>query len=302
MSGSFADSIHLTDGGMETTLIYHHGLELPDFAAFTVLASDEGRAALSAYYDAYLTVAEIRGLPIVLDTPTWRASSDWGGRLGYSSEQLAAVNRESVAFLQTACAGRNARVVVSGAIGPRGDGYIAETLMSTADARNYHAPQVEALAGAGVDVVSAITMTYAEEAAGVAQAARDAGAPVAVSFTVETDGRLPSGQSLAEAIAQVDAETEAAPIHYMVNCAHPTHFAEALAGTPAGRLRGVRVNASSKSHAELDESTEIDMGDPLQLADDVAGLRGRGADLTVFGGCCGTDHRHIDALAAALGT
>ena len=145
-------------------------------------------------------------------------------------------------------------------------------------------------------------MTYAEEAAGIAQAASDAGAPVAVSFTVETDGRLPSGQSLAEAIAQVDAETEAAPIHYMVNCAHPTHFAEALAGTPAGRLRGVRVNASSKSHAELDESTEIDMGDPLQLADDVAGLRGRGADLTVFGGCCGTDHRHIDALAAALGT
>jgi homocysteine S-methyltransferase len=297
----FAEPIHLTDGGMETTLIHHEGLELPDFAAFTVLASERGRSALAAYYDAYLSVAEQHRLPIVLDTPTWRASSDWGKRLGYSAEQLAAVNRESVAFLREACAGRSARVVISGAIGPRGDGYVAGELMTTADARSYHALQIEELAAAGVDLVSAITMTYAEEGAGIALAAVSADVPVAVSFTVETDGTLPSGQPLGEAVAQVDEETGSAPIHYMVNCAHPTHFAHVLADTPAGRVRGVRVNASAKSHAELDESEELDMGDPLQLADDVAGLRGRGANLTVFGGCCGTDHRHIDALAAALG-
>ena len=285
---------------METTLIYHDGIELPDFAAFTALASDEGRAALAAYYDAYLTVAETRDLPIVLDTPTWRASSDWGARLGYSTEQLADVNRDSVAFLREACAGRSARVLISGAIGPRGDGYVAGETMTTADAGAYHAPQIKAFAGAGVDLVSPITMTYAEEAAGIASAATRAGVPVAVSFTVETDGTLPSGQLLGEAIAQVDAETDSAPVHYMVNCAHPTHFGHVLAATPPGRVRGVRVNASSKSHAELDESTELDMGDPFELAEDVANLRGRGADLTVFGGCCGTDHRHIDALAAAL--
>ena len=174
------DSIHLTDGGMETTLIYHDGIDLPDFAAFTVLASDEGRAALAAYYDAYLTVAEARGLPIVLDTPTWRASSDWGARLGYSADQLADVNREAVAFLRNACAGRSAPVLVSGAIGPRGDGYVASELMTTADAKRYHAPQVEALAGAGVDLVSAITMTYADEASGIALAATSAGVPVAI--------------------------------------------------------------------------------------------------------------------------
>jgi homocysteine S-methyltransferase len=297
----FDDAIHLTDGGMETTLIYHDGIDLPDFAAFTVLADDAGRAALGRYYDAYLAVAEKRGLPIVLDTPTWRASSDWGARLGYSAEQLADVTRDAVAFLREACAGRAAPVVTSGAIGPRGDGYVAADLMSTAEARSYHAPQVEALAAAGVDLVSAITMTYAEEAAGIALAAASAGVPVAISFTVETDGRLPSGQSLADAIVQVDGETASAPVHYMVNCAHPTHFADVLAETPAGRIRGVRVNASSKSHAELDESTELDVGDPARLAEDVAGLRGRGAHLIVFGGCCGTDHRHIDALAAAVG-
>jgi S-methylmethionine-dependent homocysteine/selenocysteine methylase len=300
MSTLFDDEIHLTDGGMETTLIFHDGLELPDFAAFTVLATDQGRAALANYYDAYLTVAESHGLPIVLDTPTWRASSDWGARLGYSAAQLADVNREAVAFLHDAAAGRAARVVVSGAVGPRGDGYVAGELMTTAEARGYHAPQVEVLGAAGVDLVSALTMTYAEEAAGVALAAVDAGVPVAISFTVETDGRLPSGQALGEAVAQVDAETGSAPIHYMVNCAHPTHFADVLAETPPGRLRGVRVNASSKSHALLDEASVLDTGDPRQLAEDVAGLRGRGADLAVFGGCCGTDHRHIAAVAAAL--
>ena len=300
MSLRFDDAVHLTDGGMETTLIYHDGLELPDFAAFTVLATDDGRSALAAYYDAYLTVAERHGLPIVLDTATWRASSDWGARLGYSTEQLAGVNAEAVAFVRGASEGRAATVVVSGAIGPRGDGYVPRELMSTGEARSYHTVQVAALAAAGVDLVTALTMTYAEEAAGIAVAAADAGVPAAISFTVETDGRLPSGQTLRDAVEQVDAETGSTPIHYMVNCAHPTHFGDALAEAAQGRVRGVRVNASSKSHAELDASDELDMGDPVQLADDVAGLRGRGSALRVFGGCCGTDHRHIDALAAAL--
>ena len=300
MSTLFDEPIYLTDGGMETTFIYHDGIDLPDFAAFTVLASERGREALGAYYDAYLDVAEAHGLPIVLDTATWRASTGWGARLGYSVDQLADANRESVAFLREACAARDVRAIVSGAIGPRGDGYVAGETMSTEEARSYHAPQIEALASAGVDLVSAITMTHAEEAAGIALAAAEVGVPVAVSFTVETDGRVPSGQALGAAIAQVDSETGSAPVHYMVNCAHPTHFGHVLADTPPGRLRGVRVNASSKSHAELDESDELDMGEPFELAEDVAGLRGRGANLTVFGGCCGTDHRHIDAVAAAI--
>jgi S-methylmethionine-dependent homocysteine/selenocysteine methylase len=297
------DGACLADGGMETTLIFHYGLDLPHFAAFTLLASDEGREALASYYDSYLAVAEERGLPIVLDTATWRASADWGGLLGYSPEQLAEANREAVAAVRAAIARRPARAVVSGAVGPRGDGYVADLLMTAEEAQRYHASQVRTLAGVGADLVSAITMTYAAEAIGISRAAADAGVPAVISFTVETDGKLPSGQPLVDAVAQVDDATGASPAYYMVNCAHPTHFAHVLPGSPPlERIRGVRPNASTKSHAELDEATELDMGDPDELAEHVVSLRSSLPRLSVFGGCCGTDHRHIAALAAAVST
>jgi S-methylmethionine-dependent homocysteine/selenocysteine methylase len=295
------DGVSLTDGGMETTLIFHDGLDLPHFAAFTLLAEAEGTRALASYYDAYLAVAESRGMPIVLDTATWRASSDWGALLGYSAEQLAEANRAAVAAVRRAIERRAARALVSGAVGPRGDGYVAGRLMSADEAERYHAPQVETLAGAGADLVSALTMTYAEEAVGIARAAAEAGVPAVVSFTLETDGRLPSGQPLAGAVAAVDDATGASPAYYMVNCAHPTHFAHVLDGSVAlERVRGVRPNASSRSHAELDEAEQLDTGDPDELAEQVAALRAAMPALSVFGGCCGTDHRHIAALAAAV--
>jgi S-methylmethionine-dependent homocysteine/selenocysteine methylase len=295
------DRVALTDGGMETTLIFHDGLELPYFAAFTLLAHTQGRQALAKYYDTYLTLAEQYDLPIVLDTATWRASADWGARLGYSAEQLADANRVAVSAVRGSIERRDARASVSGAVGPRGDGYVADLLMSADEAQSYHAPQVEALAEAGADLVSAITMTYADEAVGIAHAAAEAGVPAVISFTLETDGRLPSQQPLTEAIEQVDAETDGSPAYYMVNCAHPTHFAHVLDGAAAlERVRGVRANASRKSHAELDEAEELDTGDPDELAAQVAALRGGLPRLSVFGGCCGTDHRHIAALAAAV--
>jgi homocysteine S-methyltransferase len=286
---------------METTMIFHHGLDLPHFAAFTLLGNERGRAALSTYYDTYLDVAEERGHPIVLDTATWRANADWGELLGYSAGALDEANRDAVALVRAAVARHTASVVVSGAIGPRGDGYVADQLMSAPEAQRYHEPQVRSLAGAGVDVVSALTLTHAEEAVGIARAAAAAGVPSVISFTVETDGKLPSGQTLADAVAAVDAETWTAPAYYMVNCAHPTHFAGVLDGSPSlERIRGVRPNASTKSHAELDEAEELDMGNPAELAAHVASLRTSLPLLSVFGGCCGTDHRHIAALAAAL--
>jgi homocysteine S-methyltransferase len=289
--------VKITDGGMETTLIFHEGLDLPDFASFVLLEDEAGREALRTYYRRYIEIARSRGVEIILDTPTWRANRYWGERLGYSPEALADVNRRAVALLEEL---RSPEVVVSGCVGPRGDGYEVGAAMSAAEAENYHAPQVETFAGTSADLVSALTLTYADEAIGITRAARAADVPVVISFTVETDARLPSGESLGEAIEQVDAETDGAAAYFMVNCAHPTHFAEALEGDWLERLRGVRANASKKSHAEVDEAEQLDEGDPAELAAAYVDLRSRLPELNVVGGCCGTDHRHIDAICAAV--
>ncbi len=299
--------VFLTDGGIETTLIFDDGFELPDFAAFTLLDDEAGRAALVRYFEAYLSIAARDGVGIVLETPTWRASPDWGARLGLSPDALAAVNRDAVALLVELRARHETAaspVVISGCIGPRGDGYQVGEAMTPDAARDYHAVQTQTFAGTEADLLTAITMTYADEAIGLAEAARGAGMPVVISFTVETDGRLPSGQPLGEAIAAVDAATGSSPAYYMVNCAHPTHFDQVLAGPPAwaARLGGVRANASRLSHSELDEAEELDSGNPQELAQQYRDLRALVPTLTVLGGCCGTDHRHIDAISTACAT
>ena len=291
----------VTDGGLETTLIFHEGIDLPDFAAFPLLDTEEGRAALFRYYAPYLEVARRLGTGIVLDTPTWRANLDWGPRLGYDAEALAAVNRRSVDFIaDVASANPDLPVVRNGVIGPRGDGYVVGAAMSADEAASYHALQARAFAAAGAEMVTAVTMTYTAEAIGVVRAATEVGLPVVISFTVETDGRLPSGEALGEAIQTVDEATGGAAAYFMVNCAHPTHFADVLHGEWTGRVRGIRANASTMSHAELDEAEELDAGDIDQLAAEYAALCGVLPRLAVIGGCCGTDHRHIDAAATAV--
>jgi S-methylmethionine-dependent homocysteine/selenocysteine methylase len=289
----------ITDGGMETTLLYHHGMELPEFASFPLLESDEGRAALRAYFEPYLAIARERGVGILLDAPTWRANPDWGAKLGYSLEELEDANRRAVAFMDELR--DQADVLVSGCVGPRGDGYVPGELMTAAEAEDYHGWQVGIFADTDVDLVSALTMNYVEEALGVAKAAANAALPCVVSFTVETDGRLPSGQPLPEAVEQVDEETSAAPAYFMINCAHPTHFAEVVEedGAWKQRIRGLRANASKMSHAELDEAEELDAGDPAELAERHRALHPKLPNVNVVGGCCGTDHRHIAAIADA---
>jgi S-methylmethionine-dependent homocysteine/selenocysteine methylase len=294
---------YIADGGLETSIIFQQGIDLVDFAAFTLLDSDDGHEALRRYYDPYFELAASIGTGIVIDTPTWRASLDWGARQGYDAEAMAAINRRAVHFV-TAITDRwpTVAAVVNGAIGPRGDGYVVGNAMSTAEAVQYHSMQTEAFAHAGAAMVTAVTMNYVEEAIGVTRAAQRAGIPVAVSFTVETDGRLPSGQPLGEAIEQVDAETQHTPSYYMVNCAHPSHFDHVLStGAPwIDRIRGIRANASALSHAELDEATELDRGDIADLAERYTALRDALGGFAVVGGCCGTDHEHIAAIAAAV--
>jgi homocysteine S-methyltransferase len=173
--------------------------------------------------------------------------------------------------------------------------------MTVDEAKDYHAPQIEAFCEAGADLVSAITKNYTEEAIGIANAARTLGTPVGISFTVETDGRLASGESLQSAIERTDEVTASTPIYYMINCAHSTHFEPVLTdgATWTSRIRGLRANASQKSHAELDEAVELDPGDPVDLGRRYHELRGQLRNLSVLGGCCGTDHRHIVAICDA---
>ncbi len=296
--------LFLTDGGIETCLIFLDGLELPHFAAFHLLRTADGREALRRYFERYLAIAAEGGHGFVLESPTWRASADWGAKLGYSDAELADVNRDAIrlmAELREAFAGRASPIVVSGCVGPRGDGYDPGQIMTAEASETYHARQIAAFAEAGVDMVTAITMTNTPESIGIVRAAGKAGVPVAISFTLETDGRLPTGDSLEEAIAAVDAATGNGPAYYMINCAHPTHFADTLGqgGAWLARVRGLRANASRRSHAELNEAPDLDAGDPVELGGQYRDLVRRHPHINVLGGCCGTDHRHVACIGEA---
>ncbi|MFG1932167.1 homocysteine S-methyltransferase family protein [Mycobacterium sp. NPDC048908] len=296
--------LFVTDGGLETDLIFHHGVDLPHFAAFPLLDEPRTRDLLRRYYDGYLAIAREHGAGFIIETPTWRANPDWAALLDHSVEELDAVNRAAVALgeeVRAAATADGVTAVVSGCVGPRGDGYDPGTAMTPEMAERYHAAQIGTFADTTADQVTAMTITNADEAIGIVRAASAANIPAVISFTVETDGRLPSGQPLNEAIERVDAETDSGAAYFMVNCAHPSHFAHALAADGAWRQRlvGLRANASARSHAELDEATALDEGDPLDLGARHAALRERLPGVTVLGGCCGTDARHVAEIVSA---
>lgn len=299
-----SDRMFLTDGGMETTLIYHDGIELPCFAAFTLLKTTEGVEQLRAYYVRYVKMARDAGLGFVLESPTWRANADWGAKLGYSRAELTQANRQGVELMleiREQFETPRTPLVVSGNIGPRGDGYDPSRIMSIDEAQRYHGEQIAVFQGTPVDLVSAFTLNYVNEAIGIARAAHAVAIPVVISFTLETDGRLPTGETLKQAITQVDEATGRAPVYYMINCAHPTHFSGALASGESWvtRIGGLRANASRRSHAELDKATDLDDGDPVEFGHQHAELRYMLPHATVLGGCCGTDHRHVEQIVLA---
>lgn len=295
--------LFLTDGGIETTLIFHRGLELPAFAAFHLLKDAEGTEELRRYYAPYAELAREGGVGLVLESPTWRANPDWATEIGYSPQELDEFNRKAIVLMEGIRDeyASPQPIVISGCVGPQGDGYSPATMLTADDAQRYHSTQIATFADTAADLVTAITMTYVDEAIGLTRAAVEHGLPVVISFTVETDGRLPSGQALGEAIQDVDDATGAAPAYYMINCAHPTHFEDVLEpGAPwVDRIGGLRANASAKSHAELDEATELDEGDPADLGERHAALRTRLPRVNVLGGCCGTDHRHVTSICTA---
>lgn len=292
----------VTDAGLETWLVFQQGIELRHFAAYELLGTPGGLECLRRWYRRFGEIASAHGCALLLESPTWRANPDWANRLGHDLETLADLNRTAIGLLlelRAELERPEMPVIVCGNMGPRGDGYVPSARMSAAEAEAYHRTQVRTFAGTDADLVSVFTMNYTDEAIGVVRAARSEAMPVVVSFTVETDGRLPSGEALEQAIERADEATGGHALHYMVNCAHPTHFESQLAGGAAwtSRLRGVRANASCRSHAELEASTELDAGDPDDLAGRYLGLRQLLPRMSVVGGCCGTDDRHVAAIA-----
>ncbi len=292
--------LYLTDGGLETVLTYQRGMDLPCFAAFPLIDRPDGPAELRRYAERFAEIARRHGTGLLLSVPTWRASRDWGARLGYDEAALADAVRRLVELYEGWRAewSGSLDVVLEAQLGPRGDGYVVGERRSAAEAEDYHWAQLETLAATTVDLATALTLTYVEEAIGIARAAAALELPVAIGFTVETDGGLPSGQDLGAAIEEVDRATEGAPVFYLVNCAHPSHFAGVLGeGAWRDRIGGLRPNASRSSHAELDAAAELDEGDPPGLGEEIARLRSRVPAIRVLGGCCGTDHRHVAAIA-----
>lgn len=291
------------DAGLETFAIFMEGRDLPQFASFVLLEDAEGRAILNRWFDRFVDLARQGGTGFVLDTATWRANMGWAEALGLDEDGIVRVNRAAVEFAKTVRARHESAqlpILINGVVGPSGDGYRIDTARTASEAEFVHAPQIAALAGAGADMVTAVTMTYPDEAIGIARAAARHGMPHVVSFTVETDGRLISGLSLHEAIAAVDAATGESPLFYMVNCAHPTHFGAALPGPMRDRIGGIRANASRLSHGELDEATELDDGDPEEFGALYAEFPRLLPRLRIIGGCCGSDHRHVGAACGHL--
>ncbi|WGY45205.1 homocysteine S-methyltransferase family protein [Vibrio sp. ABG19] len=295
----------MTDGGLETTLIYLEHFDLPVFAAFVLLQNEQGERALRRYYASYAKIARRNDVGLILETATWRANPEYAGRLGYSLAQLETEIRKAVSLLldiRQEYESPHTPVVISGCLGPRGDGYIAQQRMTAQEADDYHDFQIHSFTTAAADLVTALTLTYAEEAIGISMAARRHAMPVVISFTVETDGRLPSGQPLGEAICQVELDTDAYPSYYMINCAHPSHFRAAVSGGEpwVRRIHGLRANASALSHTELEQCTKLDDGNPHQLSLDYTQLLSKSMrHVNIVGGCCGTDTRHLERIVAS---
>lgn len=296
----YSPSPFLSDGGLETWLIYTRNCQLTLFAAFPLLATPKGANHLQEYYNEYLEVAQELRMGLVLSTPTWRASTRWGEEMGFSQVEVDQFNVDAVKMLKCVkdISKDGPTVVVDGQIGPMEDGYKPEVKHSVQACKEYHIRQVAVLKDAGVDLVTAATLTNWEEATGITLAAKECKTPLAVGFTVELDGRLPSGDSLEDAVEKVDKMTGAYPSYYMVNCGHPDHIRKAMekGGKWRERVMAFRVNASRKSHEELDRMETLDEGDVEELGRLTAELGKLMPRMVLMGGCCGTRAEHVRSI------
>ena len=297
----FKNELYLTYVGMETDLIFSRGIGLPGFAAYPLLETEEGRAIIKSYFHDMILLGKESGAGVILESPTWVANRDRGAAIGFSVEQIMRLNRQAIAMMSDVRAhAGDVPVVISANIGPRDDAYAPDARMTAQEAERYHSEQIAELARTDVDVVSGYTLAYSAEATGIVRAAQRFELPVVISFTVETDGKLPTGATLESAVSDVDAATGGYAAYFMINCAHPNHFEQVLTDAPwMQRIKGIVANASQCSHAELDDAVELDSGDPIELGKQLSQIRRRFPHIRVLGGCCGTDMRHMQEIARA---
>ena len=290
--------------GMETDLIFNRGMDLQGFASYPLMETDKGRDTLRGYWKDLIALGRQAAAGVILESPTWVANRDRGAAIGYAPEDLKRLNINAINLMSQVrkeCA--YSPTLISANIGPREDAYAPEDQMTTEEAERYHSEQISALANTDVDVISGYTLAYPSEAIGILRAARQYDLPGVIAFTVETDGQLPTGVSLGDAISQVDDATDGYARYFMINCAHPEHFSSQLEDTPwMRRIKGIVANASRCSHAELDEADVLDDGNPVELGRQLSEIRERFPHIQILGGCCGTDMRHMTEISkAALG-
>jgi len=299
-----SDDLFLMAAGLETELMFKHGVEIPGFATHALLPDPKVRDFIAGYYRRFIDLAHDQEAGFVLGSQTWKAHMHWADEQGVTEDELRAANHDSVAFiagLRDEYSGETGPIVLEGVIGPRGDAYAPDYVITPDEAEAYHARQIAWLAETQVDMVSAYTLTQSDEAIGIVRAAQAADVPVVISFTLETDGCLPSGQSLQGAITAVDQATGSGATYFMVNCTHPDHFSHVFEDQDwSRRIRGVCCNASRKSHAELNQSETLDDGNPVEFGAQHKAMQDKSPWLNVFGGCCGCDLRHVTEIAHAL--
>ncbi|WP_337660109.1 homocysteine S-methyltransferase family protein [Anderseniella sp. Alg231-50] len=295
----------LTEGGIETHMQYKKGHELRNFCLFELINDEHAMADLRAYHVNLIEVALKHKVGAVLDGLHYRTSRDWGEKLGYSAEALTDIVVRGIRFYQDLAREyetADSPMPVSGVVGPRGDAYDIGRIMEADEAEDYHSEQIATMKQAGADLVTALTFSQVDEAIGVTRAAQDHDMPVVVSFALNKDGHLKSGTALGEAIRSVDRATGDGPRYYMVNCTHPVDFAAAFEapGPWVKRIYGLRPNASSLDHGTLCQLGHLEEGNPVELGQQMADMARRFSHINVWGGCCGTDHVHIDEIAKAV--
>lgn len=292
----------LMEGALGERLKREYNLSFDTYVAMAKLIYDNnGRIALKSLWQGYIDVAKKYGLPLLVTTPTRRANRERVEQAGCSTSII----EDNMMFLRSIQDHCNITMFVGGLMGCKGDAYTGEGALSESEAQVFHQWQANLFLNAGADFLYAGIMPTLPEATGMAQAMSATGLPYIISFTIQKDGRLIDGTAISEAIAYIDNKATVKPLCYMANCVHPSIVSEALlqpfnqTHIVFNRFLGIQGNTSPLSYAELDGSLDLRCSDPAQFAVEMLKLR-EISNIKIFGGCCGTDNRHMEQIAIRL--